>query len=126
GVERGGEDKAGFSEAKSMLAMRMRQKEAEFYFVSYPAEALLRKVRFVTRFYGEGGSIGGGERKREPDDVEKFIRAIEGSAKAFQRPLNRRKVSQIQDFFRNEARQPIVPGAVLLFSPEVLRFRSIE
>ena len=36
-----------------MLATRMRQKDVEFYFVSYPAEDLLRKVRFVTRFYGE-------------------------------------------------------------------------
>ena len=33
-----------------MLAFRMRQKDAEFFFVSYPEEDLLRKVRFVSRF----------------------------------------------------------------------------
>jgi DGQHR domain-containing protein len=108
-----------------MLALRMRQKEAEFYFVSYPAEELLRKVRFVTRFYGDRGEVIGGDAKREPDDVERFVHAIEGHSKAFQRELNRRKVRQIRDFFRNEARQPIVPGAILLFSPEELGFSAL-
>jgi DGQHR domain-containing protein len=108
-----------------MLAMRMRQKEAEFYFVSYPAEDLLRKVRFVSRFYGKGGLVPQPEKKREPDDVEMFIRAIEGSSGAFQRTLIRRKVSQIQDFFRNETRQPIVPGAILLFTPEELAYQPL-
>ena len=109
-----------------MLAMRMRQKEAEFYFVSYPAEDLLRKVRFVSRFYGERGQVVGGERAHEPDEVETFVTAIEGSAKAFQRELNRRKIRQIRDFFRNETRQPIVPGAVLLFTSEELRFQPVS
>jgi DGQHR domain-containing protein len=108
-----------------MLAMRMRQKEAEFYFVSYPAEDLLRKVRFLSRFYGRGEQPPGPERKREPDDVERFIHAIEGSSQAFQRTLIRRKVSQIQDFYRNEARQPIIPGAILLFTTEELSFSQL-
>ena len=60
-----------------MFAQRMRQKESEFYFVSYPAEDLLRKVRFVSRFYGERGqSIGGEERKgkaKESDEVERYV-----------------------------------------------------
>jgi len=108
-----------------MIALRMRQKEVEFYFVSYPAEDLLRKVRFVTRFYGERGEAVGGERGREPDEVEKFITAIEGSSKAFQRELNRKKVRQIRDFFRNETAQPLIPGAILLFTAEELAFHPI-
>jgi len=110
-----------------MLALRMRQKDAEFYFVSYPAEDLLRKVRFVSRFYGERGEVVGGEEKApaEPDEVERFVRAIERSSGAFQRELNRRKLRQIRDFFRNETEQPLVPGAVLLFSSEELRFRPM-
>jgi DGQHR domain-containing protein len=108
-----------------MLAMRMRQKEAEFYFVSYLAEDLLRKVRFVSRYYGPRGEAIGGERRRDPDDVEKFVMAIEGSTQAFQRELNRRKLSQIRDFFRSEAEQPIVPGAVLLFTSESLSFQPL-
>jgi len=109
-----------------MLAMRMRQKEAEFYFASYPARDLLRQVHFVTRFYGERGeAVGGGSRRKEPDEVERFVHAIEGSSGAFQRSLNRRKVRQIRDFYRNEVRQPVIPGAVLLFTDEELRFRRM-
>ncbi len=108
-----------------MLALRMRQKESEFYFVSYPAEDLLRKVRFISRFYGERGEVVGGEKRKDADDVEQFVQAIEGHARAFQRDLNRRKVRQIRDFFRNETQQPLVPGAVLLFTTEELKFSPI-
>ena len=110
-----------------MFAQRMRQKESEFYFVSYPAEDLLRKVRFVSRFYGERGqTIGGEEAKgkaKEPDDVERYVQAIEKNSKSFQRDLNRRKVKQIKDFYRIEVRQPVIPGAILLFTTEKLTFQ---
>ena len=109
-----------------MLAMRMRQKEASFYFVSYPAKDLLERVRFVSRFYAGRGESVGGERRKDADDVERFVEAIERSSGAFQRQLNRRKVSQIRDFYRIETRQPIIPGAILLFTAEVLPFRSIS
>jgi DGQHR domain-containing protein len=113
-----------------MLALRMRQKNAEFYFVSFPAEDLLKRVRFETRFYGERGEVIGGDtaddsRGAEPDEVERFVQAIERSSGAFQRELNRRKVRQIRDFYRNEADQPIVPGAVLLFTSEELAFSKL-
>jgi DGQHR domain-containing protein len=110
-----------------MFALRMRQKESEFYFVSYPAQDLLRKVRFVTRFYGERGEVIGGEvGKKEPDEVERYVQAIEKNSKSFQRELNRRKVRQIKDFYRNETRQPVIPGAVLLFTTEKLDFRAMS
>lgn len=114
-----------------MFAQRMRQKESEFYFVSYPAEDLLRKVRFVTRFYGERGqAIGGAEDKKgkakEPDEVERYVQAIEKNSKSFQRDLNRRKIKQIKDFYRNESRQPVIPGAVLLFTSEKLEFQPLK
>jgi DGQHR domain-containing protein len=110
-----------------MLAFRMRQKDAEFYFVSFPAEELLPRIRFVSRFYGARGEQVGGEdpERGEPDDVERFIRAIERNTGAFQRGLNRRKVRQIRDFYRNEAEQPVIPGAVLLYSPEALSFKPL-
>lgn len=109
-----------------MLAFRMRQKDAEFYFVSYPAEDLLRRVRFVSRFYGERGEAVGGERPEESDEIEQFITQIEKSSGAFQRQLNRRKVRQIREFYRNESDQPLVPGAVLLFTPEELKFEPLR
>ena len=108
-----------------MLAMRMRQKEASFYFVSYPAEELLHRVRFVTRFYGERGETVGGTSRREPDDVERFVHAIERSTGAFQRRVNRAKIRQIRDFYRTETRQPLIPGPVLLFTPGELAFQPL-
>jgi hypothetical protein len=113
-----------------MFAQRMRQKESEFYFVSYPAEDLLRKVRFVSRFYGDRGQTIGGEppkgRKKEPDDVERYVQAIEKNSKSFQRDLNRRKIRQIKDFYRIETRQPVIPGAILLFTTERLEFQPLK
>ncbi|HUX34023.1 MAG TPA: DGQHR domain-containing protein [Gemmatimonadaceae bacterium] len=110
-----------------MLAFRMRQKDAEFYFVSYPAEELLRKVRFISRYYGgRGEQIGGETPRRESDDIERYIRSIERASQAFQRDLSRRKIRQIRDFYRNEAEQPLIPGAVLLFTPEALEFAPLR
>ena len=41
-----------------MIATQVRQKDAVFYFASYPSEQLLQKVRFISRFYDEeGGGI---------------------------------------------------------------------
>jgi hypothetical protein len=41
----------------SMQATQIRQKDGVFYFVSYRAKDLLAKVRFISRFYGEGEQI---------------------------------------------------------------------
>lgn len=105
-----------------MLALRMRQKEAEFYFVSYPAEDLMAKIRFMSRFYGERGEAVGGESSEGGDEAEEFFAQIERSSGAFQRELNRKKVRQIREFYRMEAQQPVIPGAVLLYTPEELSF----
>ena len=40
-----------------MLATQIRQKDGIFYFVSYPAKELLQRVRFISRFYGDGEVI---------------------------------------------------------------------
>ena len=71
------------------------------------------------------GEAPDGEAAAQVDDVERFVREIERSSGAFQRELNRRKVRQIRDFFRNETDQPVVPGAVLLFTSEELEFSPL-
>ena len=48
---------AGLHKGASMQATQIRQKDGVFYFVSYPAKDLLAKVRFISRFYGEGEEI---------------------------------------------------------------------
>ncbi len=107
-----------------MLATQVRQKDSRFYFVAYPAEDLLRRVRFISRYYGEGETIEP-QAPRKDDEVATFIGRIERSDAAFQRQLARRKVRMIQEFYAEAVNQPPIPGAVLLFTPESLHFEPI-
>lgn len=106
-----------------MLATRIRQKDSIFYFVSYKAIDLLDRVRFTSRYHFEGEQI-----EQEPvkadDEVGRFIAGIERSEKGFQRTLNRQKVKQIVNFYETAVTQPLVPGTVLLFTDETLRFQK--
>lgn len=108
-----------------MLATRIRQKEGTFYFISYKAQDLLHKVRFTSRYYFEGEEIA--ETKvSEHDEVAKFIASIERSEKGFQRLLNRQKIKQIVNFYETVVTQPMIPGTVLLFTDETLRFQKLD
>ncbi len=108
-----------------MIATRIRQKDAVFYFVPYPSEELLGKVRFISRFYGEGEEIKPEEVPAD-DDVAQFIARIERSEKAFQRALSRSKVKAIRNFYETATSQPPIPGTVLLFTPQKLQFRPLD
>ncbi len=104
-----------------MLAVRVRQKEGEFYFISYKARDLLERVRFTRLYYAT-------EEERPPrieDEVSAFIHRVEKSDKAFQRRLMRRKVLQILDFYLQAQEQPLIPGTILLYTPEELKFEPI-
>ena len=106
-----------------MLATRIRQKDAEFYFVNYPAREILKRVRFVTRFYFEGEQI-----EAAPltgDEIGDFIAKVERSDKAFQRPLKQRKVRDLVHFYESVSSQPAIPGIILLVTPERLNFRAM-
>jgi hypothetical protein len=67
-----------------MLATQVRQKDSVFYFAAYPAAELLEKVRFISRFYGEGEQIAP-EAPPEDDDIAQFISRVEHAEGAFQR-----------------------------------------
>src|ERR1044071_1472864 len=108
-----------------MIATQIRQKDAVFYFVAYPSEDLLGKVRFMSRFYDEGEAIQAEEAAAE-DDVAQFISRIERNEKAFQRGLSRSKVRAIRNFYETAISQPPIPGTVLLFTPQRLRFQALE
>jgi len=108
-----------------MMATQIRQKDALFYFVAYPSEDLLTQVRFMSRFYDEGEPIRPDE--MEPgDDVAQFIARIERSDKAFQRALSQSKVRSIRNFYETAITQPPIPGTVLLFTPQKLRFQALS
>jgi DGQHR domain-containing protein len=107
-----------------MFATRIRQKDAVFYFVSYPSQQLLQKVRFISRFYDEeAGQIAPSEVSAE-DDVAHFISKVERSDKAFQRQMSRAKVRSIRNFYETAITQPPIPGTVLLFTPQQLYFEA--
>ncbi len=106
-----------------MLATQIRQKDGIFYFASVPAKDLLSKVRFISRFYGEGEEIAA-EKISPRDEIAQFIAKIERSDKAFQRTISRGKVKQLKNFYETAITQPPIPGTVLLFTSEKLGFRS--
>src|SRR5215468_6048472 len=106
-----------------MLATRIRQKDGIFYFVSFKATDILNRVRFTSRFYFEGETI---EAEGDADDpIAKFIGSVERSEKAFQRMMSRRKVRDIVNFYESAEIQPAIPGSILLFSEDVLKFRPL-
>ena len=106
-----------------MLATRIRQKDGIFYFVSYPAGDVLNKVRFISRFYGEGEQIAP-QTIPQHDEIAQFISRIERTDEAFQRQLSRAKVRALRNFYEMAVTQPPIPGTVLLFTAETLRANS--
>jgi DGQHR domain-containing protein len=108
-----------------MLATQIRQKDSVFYFCAYPAEDLLDKVRFIHRFYAEGAQLPG-EAAESDDEVGQFIQKIESTDAAFQRELSKAKVTAIKNFYETAVSQPPIPGTVLLFTDEKLKFEPVK
>src|SRR5258708_7223864 len=94
-----------------MLATQVRQKDSVFYFAAYPAEDLLDRVRFISRFYAEGERSLAPEEAEEGDEVARFIGKIERTDAAFQRELSRSKVGAIKHFYDTALSQPPIPGS---------------
>src|SRR4051812_47412636 len=107
-----------------MLATQVRQKDGVFYFVAYPSEDLLEKVQFISRFYSEGEKIAA-EEVGADDEVGQFIARIEATDQAFQRQLSKAKVAAIKNFYETAVSQPPIPGTVLLFTAEKLKFDPV-
>ena len=109
-----------------MLATQIRQKDSVFYFCAYKSDDLLDKVRFISRFYAEGAPSLAGDAPEDDDEVAQFIGKIESSDAAFQRQLSRAKVTAIKNFYETAASQPPIPGTVLLFTEEKLKFDPVR
>ncbi|MFN8570984.1 MAG: DGQHR domain-containing protein [Gemmatimonadaceae bacterium] len=105
-----------------MLATQVRQKDSVYYFVAYPAEDLLNKVRFISRFYGDGEQIAPDKAPAAEDEIAAFISRVERSDAAFQRQMSKAKVSAIRNFYETAESQPPIPAAILLFTHERLGF----
>src|SRR3970040_1329506 len=94
-----------------------------FYFASGPAADVLGKVRFISRYYGEGEEISP-QSIPQNDEIAQFIARIERTDEAFQRQVSRAKVRSLKNFYEMAVTQPPIPGTVLLFTAETLRFTS--
>jgi DGQHR domain-containing protein len=108
-----------------MLATRIRQKDSIFYFASCPAQDILGKVRFISRYYSEGDEIAP-HTVPQNDEIAQFIERVERTDQAFQRQLSRAKVRQLRNFYEMAVTQPPIPGTVLLFTAERLRFTAVS
>jgi hypothetical protein len=108
-----------------MLATRIRQKDGIFYFASIPAKDILAKVRFISRFYGEGDQGIAPQVISQSDEIAQFIARIEHNDAAFQRQLSRAKVRALKNFYEMAVSQPPIPGTVLLFTSEKLAFTPL-
>lgn len=108
-----------------MIATQVKQKESVFYFVSYPAEDILNKVKFTCRYYYEGEEIKP-EKNVQDDEIASFISKVESSDRAFQRRLSAKKVKEIKNFYETSGEQPIIPGCILLFTSEKLEFTPLD
>lgn len=108
-----------------MIATRIAQKDARFYFVSYPCEDVLRRVRFISRFYADGEAPIAAADVGKEDEVAAFIQRIERTDGAFQRTMSQSKVKAIRNFYETAVTQPPIPGTVLLFTSETLDFSPL-
>jgi len=108
-----------------MLATRIRQKDGIFYFASIPAKDILARVRFISRFYGEGDQIAP-QTIAQTDEIAQFIARIEHNDAAFQRQLSRSKVRALKNFYEMAVSQPPIPGTVLLFTSDRLEFKALS
>jgi DGQHR domain-containing protein len=107
-----------------MLATRIRQKDGVFFFASYPAKEVLERVRFISRFYGDGEEIAP-QNLAQQDEIAQFIARIERTDEAFQRQMSKSKVRQLRNFYEMAVSQPPIPGTVLLFTSDALRFTAL-
>ena len=110
-----------------MLATQIRQKDSVFYFCAYPVDDLLDKVRFISRFYAEGapslaGRGGRGRTTRSRSSSRRSSRPTRRSSAS----CRKAKVSQIQNFYETAVSQPPIPGTVLLFTDEKLKFDPVK
>jgi len=110
-------------------AQKVRQFGVEFYQATFSAADVERLVRFeVLSYTGEPERL---EKTRRPDTFginwELLERRIAHSEAAFQRPLIRRKIQELLQYYKNcrEGQNlPAIPGAVIMLADRRLEFRS--
>ncbi len=84
-------------------------------------------MRFITPLLRRGRAEPGPRRGRARTTRSRsFIGKIERTDAAFQRELSRTKVGAIKNFYETAVSQPPIPGTVLLFTADTLRFEPVR
>ncbi|MFQ5658098.1 MAG: DGQHR domain-containing protein [Candidatus Methylomirabilales bacterium] len=112
----------------TVSAHRVRQFGVEFYQASFSAADIDRLVRFEVLGYASAEAPGKKVRRR-PSRInwELLERRIAQSEAAFQRPVIRRKIEELLQYYRecHEAGNlPAIPGAVIIIAERRLQFTS--
>src|SRR6476659_6362265 len=115
-------------------AMRVRQFGVDFYQAVLTGTDVQKLVRFEVLSYDAGvvetASIKGkGKRKRQASiNWEMLEKRIARSAEAYQRPVIRKKIVELIEYYNQcaeAANLPAIPGAVLLVAERRLEFNAL-
>jgi DGQHR domain-containing protein len=109
-------------------AHRVRQFGVEFYQAAFSAGDIDRLVRFEVLGYA-GAEEPSRKGRRRPSRVnwEVLERRIARSEAAFQRPVIRRKIEELLQYYRDcreAGNLPAIPGAVIIIAEKRLQFTS--
>lgn len=111
-------------------AHKVRQFGVEFYQTSFTSEDIQKLVKFEVLNYS---AIEEGEKRRKPTKTsainwEMLERRIGQSEAAFQRPMIRKKIRELVQYYSHcqEAQNlPAIPGAVIMITEKRLNFSPI-
>ncbi len=111
-------------------AMRVRQFGVDFYQAVLTGTDVEKLVRFEVLSYDAGVvpmSGGTGKKRKSAINWELLEKRIARSAEAYQRPVIRKKIVELMDYYTqcaDAANLPAIPGAVLLVSERRLEFHA--
>jgi len=111
----------------TVAAHKVKQFGAEFYQAAFSAADIDRLVQFEVLGYGPAEGLRGKGRRRSRINWELLEKRIARSEAAFQRPVIRRKIEELQQYYREcqeAGNLPAVPGAVIMISERRLQFTS--
>lgn len=108
-------------------ALRIKQFRMEFYQAAFSSADVSRLVEFVVLSSGPRGSRTGKTKGRPAVRWDLLEKLVKTGDTAYQRPLIRRKLESLVEYYRECAEEervplPAIPGAVILVSQEKLVF----
>ena len=112
-------------------AMRVRQFGVDFYQAVLTGTDVEKLVRFEVLSYDAGVvpmSGGTGKKRKAAINWELLEKRIARSAEAYQRPVIRKKIVELIDYYNQcaeAANLPAIPGAVLLVADRRLDFHAV-